>query len=193
MTPTDHIVIDVEIKNCVGENGLTWNDTDRLGVACACVWEYSSQRMRIYGPDSEGELRQRIVRADRVSGFNIDKFDLPLIFKMPNRQHPLICGYDGRKVNDIFLHVLRALGASEDATEEEIHKFHHGWSLNDICTATLGVGKIGHGAEAPRWFQQGDWARVVNYCADDVALERDLVDFVDRHGYVISGGRRLVI
>lgn len=53
------------------------------------------------------------------------------------------------------------------------------------------------------FFKEHDWdgltwndtdrLGVANYCSDDVALERDLVDFVDRHGYVISGSRRLVI
>ena len=28
--------------------------------------------------------------------------------------------------------------------------------------------------------------RVINYCIDDVALERDLAAFVDKFGYVIN-------
>lgn len=38
-----------------------------------------------------------------------------------------------------------------------------------------------------KWYQEGDWAKVANYCADDVALERDLTDFVDKYGFVWNG------
>lgn len=188
----DHIVVDLEIKRCIGENGMTWNDTDKVGISCACVWEYKNQRMRIYGPNSERELKERVLCADRVSGFNIWKFDLPVIWGLPSRELPPL-PFHKPCVNDIFLRCMTAVGASMNPTDDEIKKFHQGWSLNEICSATLGIGKIGHGAEAPKWFQAGEWWRVANYCADDVALERDLIDFVDRHGYVISGSRRLVI
>lgn len=134
----------------------------------------------------------KLFAADRVSGFNIYKFDFPVIWGLPSRESPEI-PLDGPDVNDIFLRCMSALGASLNPTVAEIQRFHQGWSLNDICTQTLGIGKIGHGAEAPKWFQKGDWARVANYCADDVALERDLVDFVDRHGYVLSGTKKLII
>ena len=59
-----------------------------------------------------------------------------------------------------------------------------GAKLDDIAGATIRARKIGNGADAPKWFQQGLVQRVVNYCADDVAIERDLADFVDRYSYV---------
>lgn len=45
----------------------------------------------------------------------------------------------------------------------------------------------------PKWFQAGLVQKVVNYCADDVALERDLCDFIERYGYVIHRGGQLPI
>ncbi len=68
-----------------------------------------------------------------------------------------------------------------------------GSKLDDIAGATIGVRKIGFGGDAPKWYQAGQVQRVVNYCADDVAIERDLTDFVDRYGYVIHQGKQLYL
>ena len=58
---------------------------------------------------------------------------------------------------------------------------------------TFGVGKIGYGGDAPKWFQAGEWAKVANYCADDVALERDLAVFMERFGFVVNGNTGKVL
>jgi DEAD/DEAH box helicase domain-containing protein len=68
-----------------------------------------------------------------------------------------------------------------------------GTKLDDVAGATIGAKKIGNGADAPKWFQAGQVQRVVNYCADDVAIERDLADFVDCYGYVVVKGKQLYI
>ena len=68
-----------------------------------------------------------------------------------------------------------------------------GAKLDDIAYATLGAKKIGNGADAPKWYQAGQIQKVVNYCADDVAIERDLANFIDRYGYVIHNGMRLAL
>jgi len=95
------------------------------------------------------------------------------------------------KTNDILQRIWRALGLDDDAVDfTELHK---GWSLDTVTRGTFGVGKIGYGGDAPKWFQAGEWARVTNYCADDVALERDLAIFVDKYGYVINGKTQQVL
>ncbi len=92
------------------------------------------------------------------------------------------------KTNDILRRIWIAEGFDPDAGWQE---GMGGAKLDDIAAATIGARKIGNGADAPKWFQVGQWARVTNYCCDDVAIERDLVDFVDRYGYVIKSGRKL--
>lgn len=181
----DHVVVDVEIQKAVGEGGLTWDDTDKLGVAVAVVYEYRSGRFRVYGPSDVEALRARLSAADRISGYNIWKFDFPVIWGLPGRQR-----VDALKdkTNDLLVRIWEGLGLSPDTFSEA----HKGWGLDVVARATLGVGKIGYGGDAPKWFQAGDWARVVNYCCDDVALERDLTSFVDRYGYVVGKGGAIV-
>lgn len=193
----DHVVVDVEIARTVEETPGGWDATDQLGVAVACVWEYTGARMRVYGPDDVSALRERLLRADRVSGYNIFNFDFPVIWEADkqlwvNCNRPLPNHPKARllpKTNDLLRRIWQAEGYDPDRWQPGMG----GAKLDDIAGATLGVRKIGNGADAPKWFQAGQVQSVVNYCADDVAIERDLVDFVDRYGYVVKDGKKLAL
>lgn len=178
----DHVVVDVEIQKTIEETPGGWDATDKLGVAVACLWEYKGERMRIYGPDEVPALQERLLKAERISGYNIYRFDYPVIWGLPNRGRMEILK---DRTNDILQRIWRACGLDDDAVDfTELHK---GWSLNTVTEGTFGSTKIGYGGDAPKWFQAGQWARTANYCADDVALERDLADFVDKYGFVVNG------
>ena len=184
----DHVVVDVEIQKTIDETPGGWNATDQLGVACAVVYEHRSDRFRIYGPEDVAALRERLLQADRISGYNIWRFDFPVIWGLPSRERVVVLK---NKTNDLLARIWRSLGLDE----EQFSNLHKGWGLDVVAKGTLGIGKIGFGGDAPKWFQAGQWGRLVNYCADDVALERDLAAFIDRYGFVINGdtGRMLRI
>lgn len=180
----DHVVVDVEIQKTIEETPGGWDATDKLGVSVACVWEYKTERLRVYGSEDVAALKDRLLRADRISGYNIYRFDYPVIWGLPGRSRVEVLR--GR-TNDLLQRIWRSLGLDDD----EFTDLHKGWSLDAVAQGTLGVGKIGYGASAPRWYQEGAWPLLVNYCADDVCLERDLTDFVDRYGFVVNNGRVL--
>lgn len=204
----DHVVVDVEIQKQIEEVEGGWNATDKLGVAVACVWEYGTQRMRVYGPDDVPALQERLLNADRISGFNIFNFDFPVIWGVEKRVWLEGRGAAGaeavagitrhncslkvllaEKTDDMLRRIWIAMGLNPDS----FGGGHKGTGLDAVAGATLGKSKIGHGADAPKWYQEGKIQKVVNYCADDVALERDLTDFVERYGYVIVKGEKLEI
>ena len=192
----DHVVFDVEIAYTIEETPGGWDATDKLGVAVTCLWECSTQRMRVYGPDDVPSLHERLLRADRISGYNIWNFDFPVVWgksKMLWRSTDIstseLKSQLRPKCNDLLRRIWVALGYDPDRWQ-----FGMGSAkLDDIASATLGVGKIGNGADAPKWYQAGQVQRVVNYCADDVAIERDLAEFVDRYGYVIHNNKQLFL
>ena len=205
----DHVVVDVEIQKTVEETPGGWDATDKLGVAVACVWEYRTARMRVYGPDDVGALRERLMAADRISGFNIFNFDFPVIWGVAKQDWLFgrgVAGADAgegktkyncslkvlleRKTDDMLRRIWQAKGLNPDQFSKETHG---GVGLDAVAGSTIGARKIGYGGDAPRWYQAGQWARVANYCADDVAIERDLCDFVERYGYVVAGGKQLHI
>jgi DEAD/DEAH box helicase domain-containing protein len=185
-TAEDHIVVDVEIKRTIEETPGGWNSTDTLGVSCAVVYEFRTDRFRIFGDtdDDLERLKDRLIDADRISGYNIWKFDFPCTWGLPNRGR---VEFLGPKTNDILRRIWMALGIDPDPTDKTIQELHKGWSLDTVTKGTLGgVGKIGHGAKAPAWYKAGEIAKLHNYCVDDVALERDLAIFVDNYGYVVN-------
>lgn len=194
----DHVVVDVEIAHIVEETPGGWDATDKLGISVACVWEYTIARMRVYGPDDVKALRSRLLRADRISGFNVWNFDFPVIWGiskpdwkgMVREDNRYLKDQLGNRCNDLLRRIWQAKGLDPDKFDD---RTHGGVGLDMIAQATLGVKKIGYGGDAPKWYQAGQVQRVVNYCADDTALERDLTDFVDRYGYVITGGKQLYL
>lgn len=93
------------------------------------------------------------------------------------------------RCNDILRRIWIAQGFNPDVFQSGMG----GSKLDDIAGATIDSNKIGNGADAPKWYQAGQVHKVVNYCADDVAIERDLTDFVDRYGYVIHKDKQLFL
>ena len=171
---SDHIVVDVEIAKTVEEVG-GWAHTELMGVGVAVVYEYRTDRFRVYGPGDVEALRERILRAERITGFNIIDFDYPVIFGLP-RSYALPTALEREgKSNDILQRIWGALGGHRG-----------GWSLESVGLGTLGCAKSGEGAVAPLLFQSGHWARLVDYCIEDVRLTRDLGAFIDRYGFVVN-------
>ena len=186
----DHVVVDVEIQKTIEETPGGWDATDQLGVAVACVWEYRTQRMRTYGPEDVVQLQERLLKADRISGFNIWNFDFPVIWGFSKEQWKkfkedtaCVRSVLQPKTDDMLRRIWQALNLDPDRFEP---KTHGGWKLDDVAEATLGACKIGCGGDTPKWYQKGLIQKVVNYCADDVALERDLTDYVECYGRVLN-------
>ena len=186
----DHIVVDVEIKKTIEETLGGWDSTDQLGVSVAVVYEFQTDRFRIYG-DTEAELlalRERLMKADRISGYNIWKFDFPVIFGLPGRERVEALR---PKTNDILRRIWQSLGHDPDVFRKETHG---NWGLDAVVRGTLGsVGKVANGALAPKWYQAGRYGELCNYCVDDVTLERDLAIFVDKYGFVVNGNTGQVL
>lgn len=200
----DHVVVDVEIQKTIEQCSKGWDSTEEMGVAVACLWEYRTQRMRVYGPDDVPALRKRLLQAARISGYNILNFDFPVIWgfskeewrkkrEFDAQQIDVNKGPAGRlelKCDDMLRRIWQALKLDSDNFQP---RTHGGWKLDDVAESTLGVRKIGNGADAPKWYQAGQIQRVCNYCADDVALERDLTDYVEKYGRVLNSGKVLRI
>jgi DEAD/DEAH box helicase domain-containing protein len=176
----DHLVLDIEIQRTIGgPEGLTWDDTDKLGVSVAVIYEMDADRYLIYGPDDIQDLRARLEAAERITTWNGDTFDLPVIYGL---RRPMVVEHLAQTSDDLLQRTWHALGSREK-----------GWKLEDVARAMLGRGKTGDGALAPILFQQSRWVRLINYCLEDVRITRDILRVLEQTGEIHNGVTTLTL
>lgn len=158
------IVFDLETKRAPRGWGER-EDLSSLGISVVGAWSSADDRLRAFREADIAELAALLRSADRVIGFAINRFDLPVL-------QPYV-GYD--------LAELPVLDIFDDVTA----KLGHRVSLASLAQATLGEGKSGHGLDAVRWYEEGDWERLEAYCLQDVKLTRDLYRFGRDQGHLL--------
>jgi len=179
-----HLVIDVEIQHNVDEFPDGFNATDQLGVACAVSYDVDAGTWKLYDDTAQDlrSLRHDLLAARRITGYNIWKFDLPVIWGTPN---PVMQLYD--KCDDLLQRIWAGSRLNPTVYSRATHG---GFSLDAVCVATLGEKKIGHGADAPEHYKQKRWGKLFTYCMRDVWLTYQLADHAKNHNYVNARGRR---
>lgn len=153
----NEIVLDLETKSAPRDWAVR-DELAALGVSVAGVWSLANDQMRVFREPDLRELGGLLKNADRLVGFAIRKFDLPVL------QPYLDFDLGEIPTLDMFEEVSRVLG--------------HRISLASLAKATLHAEKSGHGLDAVEWYRAGDWERLEQYCLQDVRLTGELY----RHG-----------
>lgn len=195
---TDHVVVDVEIQKPIESLSNGWNSTEEMGVSIAVVWEFlNGGRFLLYGPDDVAALRDRLLAAHRISGFNIFNFDFPVIWGASRQQwnewkteRASLIEELLPKTDDILRRIWQAKGLNPD---NFVPSTHGGYKLDDVANLTLGRKKLANGAIAPVWFQEGKLYKLIEYCIEDVAIERELGLYLDFNGHVKTPSGQLEI
>lgn len=174
------IIYDLEIQNLIppknGEfekeftycNG--WTDYAGMRLACAVVYDQFRQEYSLFDENDIESLRAKLTKTDCIVGHNILKFDNNLLaeyeIKIPKE-----------KCFDTLLEIAKAAGTPNDFS---------GLGLEAICQANFQTAKSGNGADAPKWFQQGNFGRLFNYCQADVRLTKMILDRILETGHIIN-------
>src|SRR3989344_3502854 len=160
----NEVVLDLETKKAPSN----WGDRDlaSVGISVVGTWSSAGDQFRVFR-DSEiaSELAPLLKAADRTIGFFITKFDLPVL-------QPYV---------DFDLGELPVLDIFDDVTA----KLGHRVSLASLAKATLHAEKGGHGLDAVRWFEEGEWEKLEAYCTQDVRLTRDLYHYGRDKGHLL--------
>lgn len=180
--PAGHIVLDVEIARPVEEAG-GWGRTSQMGVGCAVVYDVARGRFRVFDHTEVDALRSCIARADRVTTWNGWQFDFPVIYGLdrPEFEASEVAANLRPRSRDLLQEIRAVVGP-----------FPKGFGLDAVSESLFGVGKCGDGRLAPMLFQQGKWGQLITYCQHDVWMTARIEEFVDRHGFLVGAGGKMI-
>ncbi len=154
------ITFDIETANAFPT--LSRGDLSRMELAVIAIHDSETGEYSSYSKEELTKLWPIIETADVLIGYNSDSFDIPLL----NNYYP----GDLTKIRslDLLVEVQKALGRR--------------LRLQSLAEGTLKVGKSGDGLQSVRWWQEGLYDKVREYCIQDVRLTRRLYDYALEHG-----------
>ena len=169
------LVFDLETQRSADEVG-GWGQVARMGVALAVVYDVGRSAYRTYYEADVDRLLLDLALADRVVGFNIDRFDLQVLRGYTDR--------DLRRIRtlDLLGEIRRTVGFRV--------------SLNHLAEVNLGESKAGDGLQSLRWWKEGRIDLIEHYCRKDVDVTKRLWELGAAQGFVLhrdKAGRTLRI
>ncbi len=172
-------VFDLEIKKPIEQCSKGWQSHNEMGISCLCLYDYFTSRYRVFDDSSRLECLDILKLYDYVVGYNTVNFD----WKVVNASWS--APFEKTKISKDF-DILREMWISKGLNPDIfVPKTHGGMKLDAVAYETIGMRKTLDGATAPKLFQQGRYAEVIDYCLEDVRIEKTLFEFVVENGYVI--------
>jgi DEAD/DEAH box helicase domain-containing protein len=127
-------------------------------MSIGVTYSTASGEYKIYHEKAVNDLIRDLQRADLVVGFNQLRFD-----------YEVLHGYTSFDLTQL---------PTLDLMVDLQNRLNHRLSLDSIATATFGVEKTAEGLQAIRWFKDGKFMEIAEYCCYDVKLTK----LVHEHG-----------
>ena len=162
------LYFDLETQKSAEEVG-GWSRIADMKLALAVTYDDLIGQFRTYHEKDVSELLLDLLTADRVIGYNIDRFDLEVLRGYTDRDLSRI------RTLDMLADIYRRLGFRV--------------RLADVCEATLGTGKSADGLQSLQWWKEGRVDLIEQYCRRDVEVTRDLHQFASNNGYILYRDR----
>ena len=181
-----HLVLDIEVSTVIStlENG--WDDTDKMHMACAVVYDVTNDSYQFYGDTELERVRclEAIQKADRLTSYNGWMFDLPVICRINRENWANKQGGQAQEVlekisDDVYARISRA------ADDHPLQKRQRGsMSLNGLSRLNLHKEKIGEAGDVAGLYRTGKLLRIAEYCLHDVRLTYQLMKHIDSKGKI---------
>jgi DEAD/DEAH box helicase domain-containing protein len=162
------LYLDIETQRSAEEVG-GWQHIADMKLALAVTYNDGTSEFKTHLEKDVERLLLELVMADKVVGYNIDRFDLEVL-KGYGR-------WDMSRIRtfDMLADIYRKLGFR--------------LKLTDVAEATLGVSKSADGLQSLKWWKEGRVDLIEQYCRRDVEITRDLHRFGRTNGYVLYRDR----
>lgn len=160
------------IEYCEG-----WHDHYAMGISVVCGYDYDTGRFRVFMKDNFEELQEIFVKNHGpFVGFNNIGFDNQVL--RANSIH----------INDERCYdILKEIWVASGLTSNFQHPSHLGFSLDDVLSSNFkGIQKSGHGSFAPILWQKKQYAKVVDYCLNDIKCTKEVLDQILYRGLLKS-------
>src|SRR5439155_21725368 len=162
------LFLDVETQRSADEVG-GWQNVADMKLALAVTYNAITSQFKTYAEKDVDRLLLDLVMADRVIGYNIDRFDMAVLKAYTQWNLARV------RTFDMLADIYRKLGFR--------------LKLGDLAAATLGVGKSADGLQSLKWWKEGRVDLIEQYCRRDVEVTRDVYLFGTRNGYVLYRDR----
>ncbi len=162
------LYLDVETQKSAEEVG-GWQNISAMKLALAVTYNEVTSEFKTHFEKDVDRLLLDLAMADKVIGYNIDRFDLLVLKAYTPWNLARI------RTFDMLADIYRKLGFR--------------LKLADLSEATLGVGKSADGLQSLKWWKEGRVDLIEQYCRRDVEVTRDVYLFGQRNGYVLYRDR----
>ena len=136
----------------------------------AVIYDAAEGKYRTFREDNVDELIKELLSCDVMVGFNIKRFDWEVLKAYSEADFSTV------KTVDMLEEVTKVLG--------------HRLSLDHLARVTLKEGKSADGLQAIRWFREGNFEKLTEYCKHDVDITRRLYLFGKEKGYLFYEHRQ---
>jgi len=158
------VYFDLETQRSADEVG-GWHNIRAMRMSVGVTYSTARGEYRIYSERQVNDLIEELRRADLVVGFNQQRFD-----------YTVLQGH-----NDFFdPEQVPTLDMLVDIES----KLQHRLSLDSLAHATFGVEKTSEGLQAIRWFREGKFLEIAEYCCFDVKITRMVHEYGMMNGQV---------
>ncbi len=155
--------MDIETQRSFKDVGKA--NLEKLKISVCGVYDYQTDKAYAYEEKELMQLDKRLADVDLVIGFNIIRFDFPVL------QPYLLRPVQNIPVLDLLDDIEKARG--------------HRASLDSIAGPTLKQHKTGSGLDALVLFREQKWDELKKYCLEDVRLTKEIYEYGCREGKVL--------
>ena len=160
----DYVYFDLETLRLAGDVG-GWNNKGDMGMSVGATYSTKTGKYVAYPEKRVQDLIDQLIKADLVIGFNHINFD-----------YAVLEGY--------YPFALAEQCASLDLLVSIEERAGHRMKLDAVASASLGAGKTAVGLDAIKWWREGRFRDVAEYCCYDVKVTKLVHEYGAKHGHI---------